>query len=66
MFSLIIITLNAVITLFGILMLHKVGWYALSLLFYGGVTTVVEYIKLILICKKLQLKYTYFINNNIE
>lgn len=47
-------------------MLHKVGWYALSLLFYGGVTTVVEYIKLILICKKLETKYTYFINNNIE
>ncbi|CAK88033.1 unnamed protein product (macronuclear) [Paramecium tetraurelia] len=65
-FSLIILAMNFLITFFGILMLHKVGIYALSLLFYGGVQTFIEYSQLILICKKLQQKYTYFINNNIE
>lgn len=28
--------MNFLITFFGILMLNKVGFYALSLLFYGG------------------------------
>ncbi|CAD8142008.1 unnamed protein product [Paramecium pentaurelia] len=65
-FSLIILAMNFLITFFGILMLHKVGIYALSLLFYGGIQTFIEYSQLILICKKLQQKYTYFINNNIE
>ncbi|CAD8056789.1 unnamed protein product [Paramecium sonneborni] len=65
-FSLIILVMNFVITFFGILMLHKVGIYAMSLLFYGGIQTLIEYTKLILVCKKLQQKYTYFINNNIE
>lgn len=35
--------MNFLITFFGILMLHKVGIYALSLLFYGGIQTFIEY-----------------------
>lgn len=33
----VILTMNFLITFVGILLLNKVGFYALSLLFYGGI-----------------------------
>lgn len=47
-------------------MFRKVGFYALSLLFYGGISTLVEYVKIFLMTKSLQNNYHYYINNNID
>ena len=47
-------------------MFHKVGFYALSLLFYGGISTTIEYTKLFLMTRSLQHQYHYYINNNID
>jgi hypothetical protein len=42
----VILLINLIYTGTGILMFRKVGFYALSLLFYGGISSLVEYFKL--------------------
>lgn len=65
-FSTIVIIVNLIYTGTGILVFRKVGFYALSLLFYGGISSLVEFIKLFLMTRSLQNNYHYYINNNID
>ena len=47
-------------------MFRKVGFYALSLLFYSGFASLIEYIKVYAMTKSLTQNYHYYINNNID
>lgn len=65
-FSAVILLVIIIYTGTGILMFRKVGFYALSLLFYGGFSAAIEYFKIYIMTRSLHQNYNYYINNNID
>ena len=53
MFSLLVLAMNVIYTSCGLFLFHKVGVYALSLLFFGGFNAGIQYIKINLMTKAL-------------
>jgi hypothetical protein len=65
-FGKLIFVCDFLIFIFGIFLLHQVGFYLLSLIFYVSVLALIESLKLVQMSGSLKGKMSFFINNNTD